>query len=266
MNVITMNKDDEAAKLPETTNQDNYAPVRYNAMTHGILSKLVVLPHEEHDEFERLRDALIEEHEPSGPTEMHLVEDLAAIMWRKRRVLLAENAHINDGLKHVVDHCRPAKSAVPFTRGMPDKPTDWQDLMQATPEEVAQSQREMEEYENLLDQVWAVLRKGGSRAYAKALKMLPEEDQETWEDWVAEEEYQPTAEGLREYLETNLRPFAVNMHKEAMHHFAIKKQVLGEGLRPAYLQNLCRYEVHLDRKFERTLAMLIKLKELRGKI
>lgn len=33
---------------------------------------------------------------------------------------------------------------------------------------------------------------------------------------------------------------------------------------PVSLQNLCRYETHLDRKFERTLAMLIKLKELRG--
>lgn len=266
MNVIAMHKDDEAVILPETTTQGNYAPVRYNAMTHGILSKLVVLPHEEHDEFERLRDALIEEHQPSGPTEMHLVEELAAIMWRKRRVLLAENAHINDGLRYVVDCSKPAKSAAPFISGMPDKPMDWQDLMQATPEQVSQSQREREEYGHLLDQVWAVLRKGGSRAYAKALKMLPEEDQEIWEEWVAEEEYEPTTEGLREYLETHLRPQAASMHKEVLHHAAIKQQVLGEGLRPAYLQNICRYEVHLDRKFERNLAMLIKLKELRGKM
>jgi hypothetical protein len=30
------------------------------------------------------------------------------------------------------------------------------------------------------------------------------------------------------------------------------------------LEKLNRYETHLDRKFERTLAMLVKLKELRG--
>ena len=70
MNVIEMNKDDGTISVSEATVEGNYAPVRYNAMTHGILSKLVVLPHEEHDEFERLRDALIEEHQPSGPTEM----------------------------------------------------------------------------------------------------------------------------------------------------------------------------------------------------
>jgi hypothetical protein len=256
--------DDQQLTAVEAIPQEQYQAVKYNALKHGVLSKLTVLPHEDAREFETLRDALIEEHQPSGPTETHLVEDLASIMWRKRRVLMAENSHINGGLKYVVDCSKPAKSAAPFTGGMPDKPMDWLDLMQATPEQVSQSQQEMGDYWNLLDQVWDILRKGGSRAYTKALKILPEEDKEAWKEWVDEEEYEPTTEGLREYLEKHLRPFAARMHKEALHHTAIKQQVLGEGLRPAYLQNLCRYEVHLDRKLERTLAMLIKLKELRG--
>ena len=243
----------------------NYIPVRYNAMKHGILAKLTVLPHEDRDQFDELLEALVIEHGPSGPTEMHLVEELAGIIWRKRRVLLAENARINDGLKHAVNSSCSAKSAAPFIHGMPDKPMDWQDLMQATPEEVEQSQRETEEYSNQLNEIWDILRKGGNRAYVKALKMMPQDDRETWEEWVAEEEYQPTVEGLREYLENHLQPVAASMHKEARHHYAIKQQALGEGLRPAYLQNLCRYETHLDRKFERTLAMLLKLKELRGR-
>ena len=33
---------------------------------------------------------------------------------------------------------------------------------------------------------------------------------------------------------------------------------------PYRLEKLSRYETHLDRKFERTLAMLIKLKDLRS--
>jgi hypothetical protein len=32
-------------------------------------------------------------------TERHLIEELATIIWRKRRVLLAEGAKINEGLK-----------------------------------------------------------------------------------------------------------------------------------------------------------------------
>jgi len=40
-------------------------------------------------------------------------------------------------------------------------------------------------------------------------------------------------------------------------------ETLGEGLPVHRLEKLNRYETHLDRKFERTLAMLVKLKELR---
>ena len=48
------------------------------------------------------------------------------------------------------------------------------------------------------------------------------------------------------------------------HQPAIKSQALGEGLQAYRLEKLNRYETHLDRKFERTLAMLLKLKSLRG--
>ena len=47
----------------------------------------------------RLLAALIDEHRPAGMTERHLIEELATIIWRKRRVLLAEGARINEGLK-----------------------------------------------------------------------------------------------------------------------------------------------------------------------
>ena len=43
----------------------------------------------------------------------------------------------------------------------------------------------------------------------------------------------------------------------------IQEQAYGEALDPDKLERLGRYEVHLDRKLERTLAMLLKLKELR---
>ena len=54
------------------------------------------------------------------------------------------------------------------------------------------------------------------------------------------------------------------MMREAQFAPVIKAQALGEGLRPHLLEKLSRYETHLDRKFERTLAMLLKLKDLRG--
>ncbi len=37
----------------------------------------------------------------------------------------------------------------------------------------------------------------------------------------------------------------------------------GDAFEPGRFEQLARYETHLDRKFERTLAMLVKLQELR---
>ena len=91
----------EAAAPVATTG--NYEPVRFNAMKHGILSQLVVLAHEDHAEFADLLAALMDEHRPAGMTERHLIEELATIIWRKRRVLLAEGAKINEGLKSAVN-------------------------------------------------------------------------------------------------------------------------------------------------------------------
>jgi len=59
-------------------------------------------------------------------------------------------------------------------------------------------------------------------------------------------------------------PHCMSVEKEAQHHAAIKAQTLGEGLQAYQLEKLNRYETHLDRKFERTLAMLIKLKDIRA--
>lgn len=42
-----------------------------------------------------------------------------------------------------------------------------------------------------------------------------------------------------------------------------REQAFGEALDPDKLERLGRYEVHLDRKLERMIAMLLRLKDLR---
>jgi hypothetical protein len=65
---------------------------RFNALKHGVLSRYTVLPWEDADEYHTLVSALAAEHAPQEPTEEHLVEELAGILWRKRRLRLAEAA------------------------------------------------------------------------------------------------------------------------------------------------------------------------------
>lgn len=241
-----------------------YDNVRFNALKHGVLSRHAVLAHEDGAEFGDLLAALVTEHQPAGPTEVHLVEELAGAIWRKRRVLQAEGASINQGLKGSArDSERVIPSAAPFEAGLSGKGTDIRDLVGMTPEEVAVQQRDARADLDATDKATAVLRRGGPSAYERALRALRADSRDWWREFVADEEYPETAEGLDEFIRTHLAPVCHQTEKEARHHDAIKAQTLGEGLQAHRLEKLNRYETHLDRKFERALAMLLKLKELR---
>ena len=62
---------------------------------------------------------------------------------------------------------------------------------------------------------------------------------------------------------TDLRPWYVQRRKELENRPLIRAQAFGQSLDPDKLSRLARYEVHLDRKLERTLAMLLRLQDLR---
>src|SRR5215471_8684119 len=85
------------------------ALTRFNALRHGVLSQYTVLPWEDPDEYHALVAALAAEHSPQGPTEEHLVEELAGILWRKRRLRLAEAAAHRRGLE---DRLEPYRETV----------------------------------------------------------------------------------------------------------------------------------------------------------
>src|SRR6516162_4124226 len=75
------------------------AITRFNALRHGVLSRYTVLPWENFDEYRAVMEALVAAHVPQGPTEEHLVEEIAGILWRKRRLRLAEAAAHRRGLE-----------------------------------------------------------------------------------------------------------------------------------------------------------------------
>jgi hypothetical protein len=241
-----------------------YGAVRFNALKHGILSRLVVLPHEDQDEFDDLLAALVDEHRPAGMTERHLIEELATIAWRKRRVLLAEGAQINDGLKSTLNSPKSViPSAAPFQHGLSGENTNLRDLFDSTPEGTAESMKDAELDLVAGQKAAAILRKGGANAYAKARQALTPDSRDWWDEHVADEDHPATADGLIAFIRDSLEPLCYRIVQEARFTPAIKAQTVGVGLQAHRLEKLNRYETHLDRKFERTLAMLLKLKSLR---
>lgn len=243
-----------------------YDLVRFNALKHGVLSRLVVLPHEDRAEYDQLLDALVSEHKPAGMTEQHLVEELASIIWRKRRVLQAEGAAINRGL-HAAATSKinsPIPAAVPFERGLSAEDIDLSDALAETPDGIAERQTEARADLAATQKAAAILRKGRSNAYEKSRRALLPDSRDWWDERVEDGAYPATAEGLTRFINEELEPFCYREEREARHIPEIQAQTLGEGLQPDRLLTLGRYETHLDRKFERTLAMLLKLKQIRN--
>jgi hypothetical protein len=106
----------------------------------------------------------------------------------------------------------------------------------------------------------------------RALAALREDTQGWWADVLArnpeemsegEEPATADAEGLRCFLEGEVLPWFENRKKELANRPLIREQAFGEALDPDKLERLGRYEVHLDRKLERMLTMLLRLKDLR---
>jgi transposase len=64
-------------------------------------------------------------------------------------------------------------------------------------------------------------------------------------------------------LEGDVMSWFAGRKKELANRPLIREQAFGEALDPYKLERLGRYEVHLDRTLERTLIMLLRLKDLR---
>jgi hypothetical protein len=82
-------------------------------------------------------------------------------------------------------------------------------------------------------------------------------------DKQGEEPATADAPGLRCFLEGEVLPWYETRRMELANRPLIREQAFGEALDPDKLDRLGRYEVHLDRKLERTLTMLLRLKDLR---
>jgi hypothetical protein len=246
---------------------------RFNALRHGVLSRYAVLPWEEPDEYHSLVDALVAEHSPQGPTEEHLVEELAGVLWRKRRLRLAEAASYRRGLnKTLASHRETVEVAlVHLDAGSSSERVV--DAIRATAGETKADIADMVADEAMTRKALVYLRGGRNDAYELALTSLRDDTRQWWDDTLArdpeeldEGEEAATADcaGLRRFIEVDVLSWFEMRAKELANRPLIREQAFGEALDPDKLERLSRYEVHLDRKLERMLAMLIKLKDLRA--
>ena len=245
---------------------------RFNALRHGVLSRYTVLPWEDAAEYRDLVASLVAEHAPQGPTEEHLVQELAGVLWRKRRLRLAEAAAHRRGLENSFSTYRETAKVALAHIMKADDSMDVSEAVRLSPTETENELRELDEDEAMTRRAVEILELRRNDAYEAALTELREDTKGWWADVLAgdeaaldENEEPGTADvgGLRRFIEGKVLPWFENRKEEIGRRPLLREQAFGELLDPDKLERLGRYEVHLDRKLERMLSMLFRLKELR---
>ncbi len=196
---------------------------------------------------------------------------------------MAEAAACRAGLRSALekkpwrDHDVPARALAHLDR---EDPTETAAAaVRTSPEDTETELRDLAESEAMVERALAILRKGKAGAYSKALAALSEETLEEWseaptgthrdqdDDEAGDPDpYQPDAPSLERFLNDEIVPWHQQRRRELQNRNLIRSQAFGESLEPDRLDKLARYEVHLDRKLERILGMLLKLQDLRRTI
>jgi hypothetical protein len=262
---------ENVATLPQSRS-GNYELARFNALRHGVLSQHTVLPWEDGGEYSTLLEALVAEHKPQGPTEEHLVEELAGVIWRKRRLRLGESAAHHRALRRASDPYQHTAEAALINVAEDIQSKCIGDAIRATEEQTAENHADLEDDQAMTEEALRILANPSASAYSRALAALRDDTRTWWEEqlgWNADDyeedqiPYSADAESLRRFLESEILPWYEKRRQELEYRPRIRAQAFGEAVDPHRLERLARYEVHLDRKLERMLAMLFRLQELR---
>ena len=155
---------------------------RFNALRHGVLSRYTVLPWESADEYQATVTALVAEHVPQGPTEEHLVEEIAGIMWRKRRLRLAEAATHRRGLDGTLASYRETVKVALVHLDMSGQSERVVDAIRATAADTQEDMADMAADEAMTRRALELLGSKRNDAYEAALAALREDTQSWWAD------------------------------------------------------------------------------------
>ena len=164
------------------------------------------------------------------------------------------------------DHLAAA-ALLPLT-GSADGKANIPQALVATPAATARDLRDVKRDQTMTRHARNILEAGGPEAYARALAALREDTRIYWQECLSDRPddglaYAPTADILKAWIDRHWEEWYEGPIIELENRDAIRDQALGLAYTAQDLDVPARYEVHLDRKLERILSMLIRLQELR---
>jgi hypothetical protein len=229
-----------------------------------------LLPWESREAFLALFDGLHAEYQPHGSSELSLVERLCWIIWKRQRIMLAERAaHLVEVSRHVGSSegrtlARRALVASGVEHVAADVGDALKTLAQDDVEEGAYNDSEAQD----LAKAVAILEAGKTEASIEAaLACLRQDSLDWWANVVADEGDADTTEEraarLLSFITGSLQEQMTEQIQAVEQRPAVRLQVWGQSLDPFRAAKLMALDGELDRQFERTLGMLLKLQSLR---
>jgi hypothetical protein len=255
-----------------------------NATKHGLFSKVIVLKGESRAEYEAVLAGLRETLQPEGTLEELLVEKLATLAWRQRRLLLAESAEIRKNTEFVESDQRNQEreaaqslwsiSALLCGRGLIGN-THNRYVLEQCLQGLADLRKGVEEVGFRPDQDTLILQKLYGDRDVGRLRPDLYDSYETWlqiakapEEECKRKVYLSPEDGRRIFIEkidTEIRRIKRDQKARASIETArTQLEILCRNVPDAPgLDRLLRYEASLERAFDRTLIQLERLQRMR---
>lgn len=255
-----------------------------NATKHGVFSEVIILKDESRTEYDRLVSRLWKALQPEGALEELLVEKLATITWRQRRLLLAESAGIRMRMEFAEWDRRNQDKKVAERIGA--EPTDEANygLIRKIHNPIV-LERCLELLAQLREQVEGDgFRQEGDKSILETIygsrdeNRLREDLFDSYEDWldtsqipkeerVCEGYASPSQcrKNVLEEIDQEILRLERDQKERATAQTARTKLEMESRNVPdsPVLDRLLRYEASLDRAFDRTLSQLERLQRMR---
>lgn len=259
-----------------------------NALKHGIFSEAVVLKGESHAEYQSLLKGLQEAFRPEGKLEETLVEKLATVLWRHRRLIVAEGAEIRKNIEFLEWDQREQQREEALEIGKSPTLEDvlgeedkaglvWKmqnpEVLERCLELLAELQKSIEANGFLPDDDAEVLKIIYGTSGQHRLRETVYGVYETWVNTAAASEVEREGYASPEECKENvLREIDAEIRRLKRYqkvHAAVeanrtKLELLRQGVPDSpTLDRLLRYEASLERAFDRALSQLERLQRMR---
>lgn len=249
---------------------------KHNAVKHGIFSNVVVLKGEPQVEFNRLLNGLRDDFQPVGMFEELLVEKLAGLFWRNRRLLIAEAAEIRANSEFIEwdgnESKRKTDPPISFIfsgliRGIgdPDVLQQCLDLLAELKESIDENGFDLESDKVILAKLYGSTEDQKTLLHSYAIwlntSLTPEEERQR-EGYATPQESKDNF--LHELNQEIKRLGRYQKEQEAILSAKLQVELLRQNVPDApQLDRLMRYETSLERSIERTLNQLERTQRMR---